>query len=449
MEPMSVKLYPVLALSLFGAGLWPLSAAGQGLSENVTEIAGAASVLTALTHTRIDQGTTTDSNTEPSLGISGNVGGQLQSGANSLALKYGGTFETERDLGDGEQTENSSVVGLSRFSHFDPGSRFDFNLGHTVSSVRNDTGFVVNPSEYDTQNTLNAGAGVRFFPGELSTLRLSGEAGKSFGSGQLNDRESFTAASEFSRRLSERSSGGVNVSRSWSNDDDIDITIDSAQLVYSNLLENGTFRFGTGVSQADTEYPDGVLKESEAVTGFFGRTWLAPDWQTSVEYNRRLSDSATDLSLELPADIEFIPDTIRIRDLVVSDSILVSHNTSRLCSACNLGLAAEAAILESENTGTTTHEYFAAIDLSYPLTSLQRLAFAYRWQGDAGEDAGTVIEQIHRFNISWIRQLAEETSFSVEFDQAYLRSRLARSDEEQFVLRLRLSKGFSLAGQPR
>jgi hypothetical protein len=449
MEPMSVKLNPVLAFSLFGACVLPLSAAGQDLGENVTEISGAGSVFAAVTHTRVDQGTTTDANTEPSIGFSGNVGGQLQSGANSLALQYGGTFETERDLGDGEQTENSSIVGASRFSHFDPGSRFDFNLGHTVSLVRNNTGFVVNPSDYDTQNTLNAGVGVRFFPGELSTLRFSGEAGKSFGSGQLNDSESFTAASEFSRRLSERSSGGVNVSRSWSNDNDIDITIDSAQLVYSNFLENGSFRFGVGASQADTEDPDGSLTESEAVTGFLGRTWLAPDGQTSVEYNRRLSDSATDLSLELPAEIVFVPDTIRIQDLVVSDSILVSHNTSRLCSACDLGLAAEAAILESENTGATTHEYFARIALGYQLTSLQRLAFAYRWQGDAGEDAGTVIDQIHRFNISWIRQLAEETSFSVEFDQAYLRSRLARNDEEQFVLRFRLSKGFSLVGQPR
>jgi len=449
MKPGSVNSTVVIASSLFGACAWPLVATAQDLGDSVTEISGAASVFTALTHTRIDQGTSTDTNTEPSLGISGNVGGQLQSGANSLALRYGGTLETERDRGDGEQTENSSVVGVSRFSHFDPGSRFDFNLGHTVSSVRNDTGFVVNPSDYDTQNTLNAGAGIRFFPGELSTLRFSGEAGKSFGSGQLNDRESFTAASEFSRRLSERSSGGVNISRSWSNDDDIDIKIDSAQLVYSNFLENGAFRVGAGISQAETEYPDGRLTESEAVTGFLQRTWDAADWQTSVEYNRRLSDSATDLSLEPPGDIEFIPDTIRIRDLVVSDSILVSHNTTRLCSACNLELAAEAAILESENTGATTHEYLAKIALGYQLTSLQRLSFVYGWQGDAGEDAGTVIDQIHRFNISWIRQLAEETSFSVELDQSYLRSRLARNDEEQFVLRLRLSKGFSLVGQPR
>ncbi|WP_449287111.1 hypothetical protein [Marinobacter sp. PE14] len=449
MEPRSVKSNAMFALGLFGACLCPLPAAAQDLGDNVTEISGAGSLFTALTHTRIDQGTSTDTNTEPSLGLSGNVGGQLQSGANSLALQYGGTFETERDLGNGEQTENSSIVGLSRFSHFDPGSRVDFNLGHTISSVRNDTGFVVNPSDYDTQNTLNAGAGIRFFPGDLSTLRFSGEAGKSFGSGELNDLESFAAASEFSRRLSQRSSGGINISRSWSNDDDIDITIDSAQLVYSNLLENGSFRIGAGGSQADTEYPDGLVTESEAVTGFLQRTWLAADWQTSVEYNRRLSDSATDLSLEQPPEIDFVPDTIRIRDLVVSDSVLISHNTSRICNACNLGLAVEGAILESEVTGATTHEYFTRVDLGYQLTSLQRLAFAYRWQGDAGEDAGTVIDQIHRFNISWIRQLAEETSFSVEFDQAYLRSRLARNDEEQFVLRFRLSKGFSLVGQPR
>lgn len=449
MKTRSVDSTVVLALGLFGVCAWPLASTAQDLGDSVTEISGAASVFTALTQTRVDQGTSTDTNTEPSLGLSGNIGGQLQSGANSLALQYGGTLETERDLGDGEQTENSSVIGVSRFSHFDPGSRFDFNLGHTVSSVRNDTGFVVNPSDYDTQNTLNAGAGIRFFPGDLSTLRFSGEAGKSFGTGQLNDRESFTAASEFSRRLSGRASGGINISRSWSTDDDIDITTDSAQLVYSTLLESGTFSAGAGASQAETEYPDGRLAESEAVTGFLERTWVADDWQTSVGYNRRLSDSATALSLEPPEDIEFIPDTIRIRDLAVSDSILVSHNTSRLCTVCDLRLAAEAAIVESENTGATTHEYFGRIALGYQLTSLQRLAFAYGWQGDANEDAGTVIDQIHRFNISWIRQLAEETSFSVELDQSYLRSRLARNDEEQFVLRLRLSKGFSLVGRRR
>lgn len=439
---------------LFASGvcsvcLWSATALGQGLDESVTQVSGSGAVFTALTHTRTDQGTSTDTNTEPSVGVSGNVGGRLESGANSLALQYGGTLETERDIGAGEQSDTSSVTGASRFSHFDPASRFDFNLGHTVSSVRNNTGFVVNPSSYDTQNTLSAGAGLRFFPGDLSTLRFSGQAGKSFGSGELGEEESFTASSEFSRRLSERSTGSVIGSRSWSDDDGVDITIDSAQLVYERLLENGSFSIGAGASKADTEFPDGTVTESDAGTGFLDRSWVASDWRTSVQYNRRLSDSATDLSLDFPEIFDFLPDTIRIRDLVVSDSVLVTYNTLRLCSSCNLGVAAEAALLESQITGATTHEYTASVNLGIELTTLQRLSFVYSWQGDAGEEAGTIIDQVHRFNTSWTRQLAEDTSFSVQLNQSYLRSRLARNDQEQFVLRLVLTKGFSLTGQPK
>lgn len=433
----------------FSACILPNTVVGQSLSEKVTQISGSGSVFTAITHTRTDNATGTDTNTEPSVGVSGSLGGQVESGANALALQYGGTLETKRDLAGGDQTDSSSVTGASRYSHFDPASRFDFNLGHTISSVRNNTGFVVNPSSYDTQNTLSAGAGLRFFPGDLSTLRFSGQAGKSFGSGDLNDKESFTASSEFSRRLSERSTGSVIGSRSWSNDDGVDITIDSAQLVFERSLESGTFSIGAGASKADTEFPDGTVTESDAGTGFLDRTWIASDWRTSVQYNRRLSDSATDLSLDFPEIFDFLPDTIRIRDLVVSDSVLVTHNTSRLCSACTLGVAAEAALFESEITGATTHEYTASVNLGFELTTLQRLNFAYIWQGDAGEEAGTIIDQIHRFNTSWTRQLAEDTSFSVQFNQSYLRSRLARSDQEQFVLRLVLTKGFSLTGQPK
>ncbi|AOY90152.1 hypothetical protein BKP64_04545 [Marinobacter salinus] len=439
-----------LVVSLCSFCLTPNTVMGQDLSENVTEVSGSGSLFTALTHTRTDQGTSTDTNTEPSLGVSGNLGGKLESGANSLALRYGGTLETKRDLGEGDQTDTSSITGASRFVHFDPASRLDFNAGHTVSLVRNNTGFVVNPSSYDTQNTLNAGAGLRFFPGDLSTLRFSGEAGRSFGAGELNDKESITASGEFSRRLSERSTGSIVGSRSWSNDNETDITIDSAQLVYNRVLENGSFNIGGGLSQADTEYPDGSVSESEAGTGFVDRTWVASDWRTSIQYNRRLSDSATDLSLDFPEVFDFLPDTIRIRDLVTSDSVLVTHNsTSRLCSVCNFGLAAEAALLESEITGATTHEYSASVNFGFQLTNLQRMDFLYSWQGDAGEDAGTIIDQIHRFNTSWSRQLAEDTSFSVQLNQSYLRSRLARSDQDQFVLRLVLTKGFSLVGQSR
>lgn len=426
---------------------WSCAVTAQGLSDDITSLSGSASVFTDVTHTRTDRGTGTDTNTQPGLGVSGRVGGTLERGANALALQYGGTLETSRETANGEQSDSSSITGASRYTHADPGSRLDFNLGHTVSSVRDDTGFFVNPSSYDTQNTLSAGAGLRFYPGELSTLRFSGQAGRSFGDDQLNDQKSFTATSDFSRRLSDRSTGSLNASRSWSEERGVDITIDSAQLVYNLQMENGSFAVGAGGSRADTEYTGGTTSENEAVTGFLDRTWVTKDWRTSVQYNRSMSDSATDLSLNLPPVFSFLPDTVRIRDLVVSDSLLVTHNNQRACDICDLGVYAEGSILESQVTGTTTHEYRAGINLGLQLTALQRLNVGYTWEGDAGEDANIVVDQIHRFTTSWTRQLAEYTTFGVEFNQSYLRSRLARSDQEQFELRLVLSHGFALSGQ--
>lgn len=429
---------------LCGLFLWSLPINAQGLSDSVTSISGSASVFSAVTHTRTDAGDTTETNTEPSLGVSGSLGGNLESGANSLAMQYGGTLETERDLSEGDQGDNSSITGASRYIYYDPGSRFDFNLGHTVSSVRNNTGFVVNPSSYDTQNTLSAGTGLRFYPGELSTLRFSGRAGRSYGKGQLGDRESFTASADFSRRLSERSTGSLVGSRSWSETGNVDTTIDSAQVIYSRALENGSFSFGVGGSEAETEYQDGSVSESDAMTGFADRTWDSENWSTSAQYNRRLYDSATELSVNLPEVFDFLPETVQLRELVVSDSVLITHRTTQLCSGCRLGLAAEAVVLESQLTDRTTHEYRASASFGFQLTDLQRLSFVYSWQGDAGEEAGTIIDQIHRFNTRWTRQLAEDTSFSVEFNQSYLRTRSARNDREQFALKLILTRGFSL-----
>ncbi len=422
-------------------------ATAQSLSDDVTSLSGSASVFTDVTHTRTDRGTTTDTNTEPGLGVSGRVGGTLERGANALVLQYGGSLKTSRDTANGEQSENSSITGASRYTHFDPGSHLDFNLGHTVSSVRNDTGFVVNPSNYDTQNTLSAGAGLRFYPGDLSTLRFSGQAGRSFGEDDLNNQESLTGTGELSRRLSDRSMGSLNVSRSWSEERGTDITIDSAQLAYNLQMKNGSFGIGAGSSRADTEYTDGTTSENEAVIGFLDRTWVTEDWRTSVQYNRRMSDSATDLSLNLPPVFSFLPDTVRTRDLVVSDSLLLTHNNQRACDICDLGVYAEGSLLESQVSGATTHEYRAGINLGLQLTALQRLNIGYGWQGDANEDANIIVDQIHRLSTSWTRQLAEYTTFGVQFNQSYLRSRLARNDQDQFVLRFVLSRGFALNGQ--
>lgn len=426
---------------------WPFAALGQGLSDGISVVSGSASVFTGVTHTRTDRGTHTDTNTEPGVGVSGVVGGTLERGANALTLQYGGTVDTSWKSADSDQSDKSTITGASRYTHQDPGSRFDFNLGHTVNSVRNDTGFVVNPSSYDVQNSLSGGTGLRFYPGELTTLRFSGQAGRTFGEDTLNDQKSVTASSQLSRRLSERSTGSLNASRSWSEERRTDITIDTVQLVYSLNTEGGFFSIGAGGSKADSEYPDGTNSENEAVTGFLERTWVTSDWRTSVKYDRSMSDSATDLSLGLPPEFSFLPDTVRLRELVVTDSLLVSHNNQRVCDVCDLGVYGEGSILNSQATGQTTHEFRAGINLGFQLTALQRLTLGYSWEGEAEQTADIIIEQIHRFTTAWTRQLAENTTFGVQFNQSYLRSRLARSDQEQFELRFVLTHGFALSRQ--
>lgn len=425
--------------------VWSCSTTAQGFSDNISQLAGSASVFTGVSHTRTDLA----NDTEPSIGLSGRLGGTLESGANSLVLQYGGTLENSQDTAGIDGSDNSYISGAARYTYFDPASRLDFNLGHSVRSVRGSSGFNVNQSGYDTQQTLNGGAGLSFYPGELTTLRFSGRAGQSFGDGSVDDQESYTVGSDLSRRLSERSTGGINVSRSWSDERDTDVTIDTAQLVYSLQTENGYLSVGAGGSKADTEYAGGTSSESEAITGFAERAWVDSSSRTALKYNRSMSDSATDLSLNLPPEFSLLPDSIRLRDLVVKDSLLLSHNSQKVCDSCDLGVYVEGAVLESQVTDETSHEYRAGVNLGLQLTALQRLNFGYRWEGDADRSASNIIDQIHRLNTSWMRNIAENTTFGVEFNQAFRRSGSARGNQEEYELLLVLRHGFSLTGAAR
>lgn len=132
---------------------------------------------------------------------------------------------------------------------------------------------------------------------------------------------------------------------------------------------------------------------------------------------------------------------------MVSDSLSASHSTDLLCDACTLNLAAEAALLKSQLSGDQTHEYRSSISLGVQLTDLQRISFGYSWLGDAQDEAGTIVDQIHRFDTRWSRQLAENTQFAVVFSQSYLRNDLGRDDRDQYVIRLELTHGFALTSR--
>src|SRR5690554_8234886 len=120
------------------------------------------------------------------------------------------------------------------------------------------------------------------------------------------------------------------------------------------------------------------------MTGHLNRTWIGLESSTSLEYNRRLSDSTTDLSLNLPPQFAFLPDTIELRELVVSEAVLVSHNTSKLCDVCSLGATAQVERLESELSGATTYNYGVALILLVELINLHHLTTSFIFHADPG-----------------------------------------------------------------
>jgi len=433
--------YALLLLS----SLMVTPALAQTVSDSVQNLSGAGTVFGAVTHTRMDTDTGTESNTKPSLGVSGDIGGDLRRGANSLALRYGGTLETERDLPNGEQTSSNAINGAARYDYFNPGGVLDMNLGHTIESVRNDTGYVLNSTDYDTRNTLTAGAGVRFYPGELTSFRVSAQAGKSFASDDLDDSESLTTEAILSRRLSERSEGSLTARRSWADEKRLDTTIDTAELGYARGLETGTFKVSVGGSWSETEFPDQrSTQDSDAMTGYIERIWLAPDSSTTVRYNRELSDSATELSLNLPPELAFLPDSVLLRDLVVRDSLLLAHSTDRLCGVCTFSVLAEGARLESQLNDATTHEYRTSVRLAMDLDRLHQLLVSWNWQADAGEDSSDLTAHTHILDIALSRRLTENVRFGGGLNLGWVRDDIEDRDQEDYGLRVFLTRDFNL-----
>ncbi|MEQ5814945.1 hypothetical protein J3362_05480 [Marinobacter sp. NFXS11] len=433
----------------FLALMMPLGqACAQAFDENLARFEGEASVFTALTQNRVDTAAGTDAETEGRLGLEGSVAGEWLSGGNSVLLDYAAQVETSRNSDVGSGGDNSTITGLSRFAHADPSNPFEFNLGHTVRTVRNNTGFVIDPKNYDTQNIVNAGAGLRLNPGALTTVRVSADAARAYGDSEEGDTDSYTARVNLERRLSQRSFGLVNGSRSWSDEGATEVTIDAYQVGYRSVDDFGAFSIGGGVSEAETEFPSGLVTKSDGVTAFLTKDWVTTDWTTSFSYNRTLSDSAIDLVLnpETPDDFS---ENVRLNEVVLSDRFDLRHTRRTLCDVCDFSIRVSVEIRESQESGETTHELGAGWDLGIQITNLQRLEFRYLWQAETEENASEVQDQVHRFNSRWVRQLAEFTSFAVEFNQAYLASKQQRPDEEEYELRLVLSHGFSLIGQGR
>ncbi|WP_166268469.1 putative porin [Marinobacter caseinilyticus] len=422
----------------------PLQA--QSLSDRVTGYYAETSVFSEATHTRTDTANGKESEDEVSIGVAGALGAELQSGSNFLSAFYSGTVETSQDENN-ESDDSSSFNGVSNYFYRNPASRLDFNAGHTVRSVRNNTGFVIDPTKYDTQNAVSAGAGLQFYPGDVSTLRLSSQAARTFEGGDREDSESLTTAAELTRRLSNQSSGSLIGRRTWSDEQNDEITLDTVQLGYLRELESGLFAVAAGGSRAEADYADGSSNESDAATGYLARTWASVETFTEFRYDRELTSTALDLAVDFPEVDDFAQESVRINELSIEDTLELRHITTQICDVCDAGALISGTIRESQRTLQTTHEYRGILDFGIRLTSLLRLGFGYSWTAEASEEADVLLDQVHRFDISVRRLLDERTFVTVQGRYSLTESRRDIPDEDQFAVRLSLTRGFGITNR--
>ena len=385
-----------------------------------------------LTHSQDE----TDDDTRAGAGIRGDIGADLSSGAHSLVGRYGATLETERSSISNGDDDNFSVRGSSRYDYNQPGSRFDFNAGHSVRSVRNDTGFRLDDAGFDTRNSASAGAGVNFYPGDVTTFRVAGQGGKTWQESDTPDSDFVSVNADLNRRVSEQSSVFLTGRRSWEDDEDTDeIVLDSASVGLQSQLHNGSFSTSVGVSRAENDN-----FENEAVIGSLARTWDTSLTNTRISYDRTQSSDLLDLAFEpipeLGIEDEF---SIRDRGVTVRDQVSFTHNNRRVCDLCTVNLTAQAAKEEVDATSEDTWEYLAGAGLRLAVTDLKSLNFDYRWQGDALEDRSTIDDERHRFIVTYRHQLTELATWGASFDTTLTRG---LSDEERYRARLFVTVGW-------
>ncbi|MCK7544022.1 hypothetical protein MLC59_07560 [Marinobacter bryozoorum] len=427
---MDVAFYKLSATAVVVPLMLAVVTSASARAEDISYTA-TTTVFTDVTHTERDS----RNDTRGGAGISGDVGANWLSGAHQFNALYGGTLETERSsLATGDR-DNLSVRGSSRYNFYQPGGRFDFNAGHTIRSVRNDTGFTLDESAYDTQNAVNAGAGVMFYPGELTTLRLGGQAAKTWAEDDVQDGESQSVEANLSRQLSERSTLSLTGRRAWEHEEDLDITLDSASVGLNTLLENGSFSASVGASRAESDD-----FENDAVIGSIARQWQTSLTSTRISYDRTQSSTLLDLALapipELGIEDEF---SVRVQGVTLNDTVTLVHSTQRLCDLCTLNFIVRGSEEENVQTGEETWEYLAGAGLGLAVAEDKTVDFDYRWQGDALEESSTIDDERHQFTVTYRHRLTELASWGAAFDTAFTRG---LTDQDRYQARVFFTLGW-------
>lgn len=355
------------------------------------------------------------------LGVGIDVGARETRGSHSYNLGYGASrIQGYRD----GYSDVIRLNGRAGYRFVARNGRFDANANHGVTTSNRSGLIYFDPDDFSTQNQISAGAGLNQRLGALTTARLSGQVGATFNEDSAANSQSASSQLAINRRLSERSTAGANVSRSYGLTDyeTVTSTTDTAQGTYSRILSNGSLNLAAGMTWANTDN-----SEFTAATGSAVRTWVGADRQFSLTYNRSVSSTVLDLTvlqLNEPAEDEteftLTEEDIQVSDLSLSDQVGVQYRSGRLCELCTYSLSLSSARVESLTTQQSNYQHQFATRLGYQIDPLQSANINYSLAITTDKLTEGPWNRRQQVSLGWQRQLAENVQATGSASHSWL-----------------------------
>ncbi|MHA7881213.1 MAG: hypothetical protein ACX931_15580 [Saccharospirillum sp.] len=381
------------------------------------ELSGSVNLFGTANHSVRDG----DHNGDVGLGAGIDIGASETRGSHSYNLGYGAS-RTQRYNGD--YSDSVRLNGSAGYRFAARNGRLDANASHRVTTSNRSGLIYLDPDDFTTQNQLSAGLGLNQRLGEVTSARLSTQAGATFNEDSSDNGQSASAQLSVNRRLSERTTAGVSASRSVSltGYDTVVSEIDSAQATYSRVLSNGALNLSAGLSEARTD--DSAFTTA---TGSTARTWVNTERQFVLAYNRSVSSSVVDLSvlqLNAPAegetDATLTEEDLQITELTLRDQVSAQFSTTRLCELCRYSLSLSSARLENLSTDDITYQYQVTAQFGYQISPLQSASASYSLALVTDTLTDGPWNRRQQITLGWQRQIAETVQATASASHSWL-----------------------------
>ncbi|MCH8533148.1 MAG: hypothetical protein LAT65_20080 [Saccharospirillum sp.] len=370
------------------------------------------------------------------LGNTTNLGYQYSTGPHRFNTGY--SISLRRTYLD-NFGRDTSYTGTTRYS-YRPIPLVDANLGHTVRAASTEESLLFDFTDYDLRHSLNGGIGLNLTPGERVRTRIELQGTQALDEDLDRQGHQVTGRVINSYQVSSIASARLTTGRAiqWDANSKRTSTNDSLQLGYQRVLPNGNASGNVGLNF----YEAGNTRRTLVSAGV-NRNWVGDIAQTSVSYNRAISDTLTELSFETidfdpdnppesPDDLETETEVVQLQQATLVDAINVAYRSQGLCERCSYQLNAGFSTQRVLFSGPRTFVYTGGAGLGFRLSNRENLNARYQWRANAEKLTGGPDEQQHRINLSWDRRLASQVQARASLEHGWA----SESDNNRTTARL-------------